>query len=144
MSKDASTGLLMSRSLTVEWGECDPLGIIFYPTYFHYFDASSHRLFELAGHDMASLRSTYGLAGPVIVEAKASFMQPVTHGDELTAEAFVSEWRARVFTVAHRIRHGDTLVCEGHEMRAWALADAEAEKGFRAGEIPEDFKALFG
>lgn len=136
-------GLVMDRTLVVEWGECDPLGIIFYPVYFHYFDQSSHRLFALAGHTMASLRSDYGLAGPVIVDAAAKFMKPVSHGDELRARAFVSEWRAHVFKVVHHIFRGQTLVCEGHEQRAWALVDEAAESGFSAGHIPDDFKARF-
>ncbi len=33
----------------VHWGDCDPAGIIFYPTYFRWIDAASWALFELAG-----------------------------------------------------------------------------------------------
>jgi acyl-CoA thioesterase FadM len=143
MHRHVPEGLVQNRSLVVEWGECDPLGIIFYPTYFRYFDQSTHRLLALARHTMASLRRDYGLAGPVIVDASAKFMKPVTHGDELRAQAFVAEWRTRVFKVAHRVFRGSTLVCEGHELRAWALVDEAAESGFAAGAIPDEFKARF-
>ena len=100
MNQFEPSGLVLNRRLTVEWGHCDPLGIIFYPTYFLYFDDSSHRLFASAGHDMRSLRSEFGLAGPVIVETNARFMKPVTYGDDLTARAFVCEWRSQ--GVPHR------------------------------------------
>lgn len=37
-----------TRSLTVEWGQCDPAGIAFYPRYFEMFDAGTAHLFAAA------------------------------------------------------------------------------------------------
>ena len=37
------------RTVKIEWGDCDPAGIVFYPRYFAFFDASTHALFEAAG-----------------------------------------------------------------------------------------------
>ena len=37
-----------SRTVRIEWGDCDPAGIIFYPRYFEIFDASTAALFERA------------------------------------------------------------------------------------------------
>jgi acyl-CoA thioesterase FadM len=34
------------RTVRIEWGDCDPAGIIFYPRYFEIFDASTALLFE--------------------------------------------------------------------------------------------------
>jgi len=28
-----------THTQTIEWGDCDPAGIVFYPRYFAYFDA---------------------------------------------------------------------------------------------------------
>jgi 4-hydroxybenzoyl-CoA thioesterase len=33
--------LTFRRQLTVEWGDCDPAGIVFNPRFFEYFDANS-------------------------------------------------------------------------------------------------------
>jgi len=143
MTDTDPTGLTLTRELSVEWGECDPLGIIFYPIYFHYFDQSSHRLFGLVGHDVASLRETYQLAGPVIVDARATFRAPVRYGDRLTARAHVDDWQDKLFRIAHRITKDGDLVCEGYEMRAWAVIDESRPAGFRAGSIPQAFRDLF-
>lgn len=131
------------REITVEWGNCDPLGIIFYPTYFHWIDASSQALFREVGHDMRSLRETFGLAGPVIVDVGAAFRRPVTFGDTVRAEAWVGEWRSKTFRVDHRFLKDGELVCTGHEVRAWAMTDETSPSGFKAAEIPETFKSLF-
>ena len=34
------------RRSRIEWGDCDPAGIVFYPRYFAIFDASTALLFE--------------------------------------------------------------------------------------------------
>ncbi len=135
--------LELRRNLTVAWGECDPLGIIFYPTYFLYFDVSSHRLFEMAGQTIASMREDYGLAGPVIVDVRAQFRKPVSHGDVLEAVSFIDEWHSKLFRVAHEIYKDGALVCEGYELRAWAVTSADSETGFRAQPIPDEFRKLF-
>ncbi len=41
---------LSSRhEVTVEWGDCDPAGIVSYPSYFRWCDQASHRLLVAAG-----------------------------------------------------------------------------------------------
>ena len=138
-----STTVTATRSFAVEWGECDPLGIIFYPTYFRWIDASSHALFALVGHDMRSLRSTYGLEGPVIVDAGANFMRPVSYGDEVEAKAWIGEWNEKTFRVDHSFTSGGNPVCSGHELRAWAMPNESSPAGIRAAAIPQAFKELF-
>ena len=42
------TALRNTRKVRIEWGDCDPAGIVFYPRYFEMFDASTSALFERA------------------------------------------------------------------------------------------------
>lgn len=133
----------LARDITVEWGNCDPLGIIFYPTYFHWIDASSQALFREVGHDMRSLRKEFGLAGPVIVDTGAQFRRPVSFGDVVRAQAWIGEWRSKTFRIDHRFSKDGELVCAGHELRAWAMPDPDGATGFKAAEIPDAFKSLF-
>ena len=37
-----------SRTVRIEWGDCDPAGIIFYPRYFEIFDTCTTALIECA------------------------------------------------------------------------------------------------
>ena len=38
-----------SRSVRIEWGDCDPAGIIFYPRYFKIFDIRHHAVQRALG-----------------------------------------------------------------------------------------------
>ena len=40
--------LTNTRTTRIEWGDCDPAGIIFYPRYFEIFDVSTTMLIERA------------------------------------------------------------------------------------------------
>ena len=40
--------LINSRSIRIQWGDCDPMGIVFFPRYFAMFDDSTSMLFERA------------------------------------------------------------------------------------------------
>ena len=50
-------GFTTRMQRTVEWGDCDPAGIIFYPTYYRWMDAASWHLFEQAGYSAARMRA---------------------------------------------------------------------------------------
>ena len=38
-----------SRALRIEWGDCDPAGIVFFPNYSRWMDAASHHFFVRCG-----------------------------------------------------------------------------------------------
>ena len=46
--------LVNRRAVAIEWGDCDPAGIVFYPRYFAMFDASTAALFAHALGDEAA------------------------------------------------------------------------------------------
>ena len=49
------------RSLTVEWGQCDPAGIVFNPRYFEFFDWSTALLLDSAlGMNKAAMMAAWG------------------------------------------------------------------------------------
>ena len=53
--------LTNTRHRTVEWGDCDPAGIVFNPRCFEWFDAASAALFSRAlGMTKAEVRAQAG------------------------------------------------------------------------------------
>ena len=46
------------RQLTIEWGQCDPAGIVFNSRFFEMFDASTWQMFQAAlgvkAHELAA------------------------------------------------------------------------------------------
>jgi 4-hydroxybenzoyl-CoA thioesterase len=48
--------LINRRTLKIEWGQCDPAGIVFYPQFLMIFDASTGHLFARTGLSPSELR----------------------------------------------------------------------------------------
>lgn len=110
----------MLSSVTVEWGDCDEAGIVFYPNYFYWFDCAFQRLLRARSLSQRELKRRFGAVTP-IVEAGATFRGPARYDDELRVEARVTEWHDRRFRVSYTMRREDRIAVEGFELRAWAL-----------------------
>lgn len=131
------------KEIHVEWGDCDPAGIVYFPRFFEYFDACTNALFERAGFGKAEMLKQYGLVGIPLVEASAQFYAPASFGETVTVETRIVEWGKSSFQVEHRLYKGGVLGAEGREKRVWAVPDAKSVKGMRGSAIPEEVKARF-
>jgi 4-hydroxybenzoyl-CoA thioesterase len=116
-----------TRTVRIEWGHCDPAGIIFYPRYFEIFDASTALLFEAAlGMTKFEMLKRLGLAGIPLVRTRAKFFKPTRFGDDVTVQSTITFGRSS-FEVEHRLAlHGD-LCAEGNEKRVWTVRDAQGK-----------------
>jgi len=83
--------LTNSRTVRVQWGDCDPAGIVFYPRYFEWFDASSILLFEKATR-MTKIRmlEKYNGAGLALLEARAVVQLASQYGDDIQIDTRVT------------------------------------------------------
>jgi 4-hydroxybenzoyl-CoA thioesterase len=123
------------RAVTIEWGDCDPAGIVFYPRYFAMFDASTAALFD-AALGMPKIRWTkeFGILGIPMVDTRATFRVPSAYGDQVVIESRVTAFRRSSFDVAHRLLRPDGAVgVEGFETRVWTARDAATG---RIGAVP--------
>jgi 4-hydroxybenzoyl-CoA thioesterase len=133
--------LVNRRTIRIEWGQCDPVGIVFYPQYLIIFDTSTGWLFERAGLKPLAMRKKYGIVGMPIVEAGAKFMMPCRFDDEVVVESEVSEWGRTSFTVRHRVLKEGRLVVEGFEKRVWAAPDPERAGAIQPQPVPAEIIA---
>ena len=98
------TSFVFRRQLTIEWGHCDPAGIVFNPRFFEFFDTGTWLLFEAAlGVKREDLASTFNIMGIPLVDARAEFRKPAKFGDTIEIASRVSEFRRSSFDVEHRI-----------------------------------------
>src|SRR6201996_3770003 len=96
---------LSSRhEITVEWGDCDPAGIVYYPAYFRWSDQSTHRLFANAGIERDEMRGGPWKEGTPPVSAECSFKRPSQPGEKLIVESRVSRFGRSSFTISHVFR----------------------------------------
>jgi 4-hydroxybenzoyl-CoA thioesterase len=129
--------LVNTRNVRIEWGDCDPAGIVYYPRYFAIFDACTSALIERAlGMTKHDYLRAYDFSGHPLVNAHSRFIIPTRFGDDVTIESTVAELRRSSFDVRHRLRKNGALAVEGLETRVWVKGDAT--KGtMKAAPVPQ-------
>jgi 4-hydroxybenzoyl-CoA thioesterase len=129
--------LVNTRNVRIEWGDCDPAGIVYYPRYFAIFDACTSALIESAlGMTKHDYLKAYDFSGHPLVNAHSRFIIPTRFGDDVTIESTVAEFRHSSFDVRHRLRKNGALAVEGLETRVWVKGDAT--KGtMKAAPVPQ-------
>jgi 4-hydroxybenzoyl-CoA thioesterase len=145
LTGNAVTSLIQRRTLTVEWGHCDPAGIVFNPRFFEFFDTNTWMLFEKAlGVKQNDLASAYGIIGIALVDARANFLKPAKFGDTIEIASRITEFRRSSFDVQHTITIRSDVTTEGNETRVWAVRDKANPDKITTASIPAEVIAKFG
>ena len=133
------------RTVRIEWGDCDPAGIVFYPRYFAMFNHSTELLIEQAlGVKKYTLNRQYGLGGYPSVASKAHFLLPTRYGDDVEIESAFTKIGRSSFSIHHKLTLDGALAVEANETRVWAIRDPSRAGGFRAEPLPAHMAARFG
>ena len=126
----------------VEFGDCDPAGIVFYPNFLRWMDAASLHYFAAAGVPPWHRRNAGdGIIGTPIVDVQVRFVAPATYGDRIAVESTIPEWRTRSFVMQHVIRRDGTVLVEGREVRVFARKHPDDPARIQAVPAPADIRA---
>jgi len=132
----------------VEFGHCDPAGIIWYPNFFHWIDSASRYFFEQCGvPTWAETTRTMGVIGTPIVDTKAKFFKTATYGENLNIYTSIPEWRDKSFVlryVVRRVNKDGSIddIMEAQDVRIFATKREDGKNGIRAVPIPLSIRAL--
>ena len=130
------------RTITVEWGDCDPANIVFFPRYFCWFDGSTAHHFRAAGLPKPELIRRYDVVGWPIVDARATFHVPSRFGDDVVIETRITRFGRSSFDVEHRLMRGEVLAVEGFEKRVLVARTTDGD-GMTAVPVPGEVIAVF-
>ena len=137
---DSFDSIVATFACQVHWGDCDPAGIIFYPTYFRWMDAATWAFMENAGYGAKRMRDEH-LAMPLL-SAQCSFVAPAQQGDRCEVRSRISRFGGKSFVVAHDIVRSDgTELAKGTETRVWGRFSAGPGTPMKGVSIPEELKA---
>jgi 4-hydroxybenzoyl-CoA thioesterase len=132
------------KQLTIEWGQCDPAGIVFNSRFFEMFDASTWQMFEAAlGVKPHELAGAFGIMGIPLVDVRANFVKAVKFGDVVDIASRVSAFRRSSFEVEHRLSVAGQLAVEGGETRVWASRSKDDPEKMGGTAIPGEVIAKF-
>lgn len=148
MSEAAPSGELVRTPVIgklardVAWGDCDPAGIIYYPTYYRWIDTSTWNLFMTAGLTPKLLRAEYPGMDMPCVAASLEFKNPAPHGVKAEVRSYIEYWGSSSFRVRHEIvREDGAVLATGIETRAWVKVQPGGV--LRAEPIPDSLKRRF-
>jgi 4-hydroxybenzoyl-CoA thioesterase len=125
----------------VEFGDCDPAQIVFYPNFFRWMDAASLHFFRAAGvPSWREYEAQTGIIGTPLVDASARFLRPASYGDVIDVRTKIDEWRGKSFVLSHIICRGDDVLVEGREVRVFARRHPEDPARIQAVAAPENIR----
>ena len=126
----------------IMWGDLDSLGIVFYPRYYEWMDASGHLFFESIGLNMGELWRQRGILFG-LVETSCRYLKPARYHQKIRILTGIDALDKKKVVLKHSILalEDDVLMTEGFEERI--CLDASAREEFRAVDFPDDiFKVL--
>ena len=127
----------------VEFGDCDPARIVWFPNFFRWIDSASRHFFiECGVPQWNEMEQTMGLIGTPLVDTHAKFIKTASYGDVLQIHTTIPEWRTKSFVQRHRVMRGDELIMKCDEVRIFASALENKAPGIRAMAIPELVRVL--
>jgi len=129
--------LSYSRTVEIEWGDCDASGLLHTERYFALFDGNMWHMLERAlelpkGH----LLATYGAAGFPTVDLKTKFPVPSRLGDVLDIESTILALRRSSFDVRHEARKDGELRAESLDTRVWVGRSPTDPRRIEAQPLP--------
>ena len=129
-----------NRTVIVEFGHCDPSGIVYNPNYFIWFDFSVHALLARGGISVKAMMADFGIDGIPVAEYRTKFLAPSRWGDELLIESRIVNLQRCAFDIEHRVINAGILAVECAETRVCTALDAQ-QRRVRASELPEELVA---
>ena len=127
--------------IEVDWGDCDPAGIVFYPNFYRWMDKGFWLLFGSRGLTLGTLRERYKTLGGPLVDTGATFIQPVQPGEILTVNSLVQHWGTKSFRIEYKFARQTLPVATGFEVRVWGTL--EKDGSITSSAIPQEVKGLF-
>jgi 4-hydroxybenzoyl-CoA thioesterase len=136
--------LLSRRQFAIEWGYCDPAGIVFNSRFFEFFDWGTWAVLEATlGVKPHDLGSAFGIMGIPVVDASARFLAPARFGDVVELTSQISAFRRSSFDIEHQLLVRGALAVEGRETRVWAIRDAADPSVIKSHPIPREVTRRF-
>jgi 4-hydroxybenzoyl-CoA thioesterase len=148
MMTTTSAPKTITHTVRVEFGDCDPAGIVWFPNFFRWIDAASRHFFTQCGVPRwAELEKATGVLGTPLVSITTNFLKTASYGDTLLVHSHIAEWHDKSFVQRYRIVRtrpdgNEDVILECDEVRIFATRREDGKNGIRAVAVPADIRAL--
>lgn len=126
--------------IKVEWGDCDPYGIVFYPNFYKWMDSAQWNYFKSIKQPISKLEKLYNIKGLPLLHTEAKFLSACVREDILNIQTSLVNITNSTLKLQHIIKRKNKIVCAGAEIRIWA----EENNGIiKSKAIPDKMKKVF-
>ncbi len=135
--------LVYYREITVEWGESDPFGLVYFPRMLAWFNDAEHEFFAQAGYPVKQMVEDDRTAF-VMGRINFDFVGPAAYGDKIVTRIELIEISNSTLTwkcTANR-REDGVPVTHGTAVRVYA--EIQTDGSLKAIRIPDHLRALLG
>ncbi len=124
------------RKITVNWGETDPFGLVYYPHITAWFNDTEHELFRKIGYPIDQMIRN-DCTTFVMGEIQFRFINPVAYGDRVSCEISLSEIRRCTLHWDCKAINESTgaVITEGQMVRIYAQINEDS--ALKSVDIPE-------
>lgn len=128
----------------LSWGECDPAGIIYYPTYYRWMDSATWAMVAAAGYPASRMRAEHYTMP--LVDSNCAFLSSPQFGDACEVRSRIVKWGRSSFTVSHEfvLADGAKVLARGIESRVWCRYESGPGSQLRSMALPADLRAALG
>nr|WP_315400950.1 thioesterase family protein [uncultured Duganella sp.] len=123
----------------LQWSECDPAGIIFFPHYARWMVDGVNLMLLALGVDPVGTTDSGAQRGLPSTGFSMRFLAPAQLHERLVHEISVTKIGNKSLSFTHRFLRGDQCLAEADEVRVWVESDAA---GMRSVLLPDALKAL--
>ena len=106
--------------ITVNWGDCDPAGIVFYPNFYKWMDEAHWDYFDQIGQSIIKLKKQYKIIGLPLLQTSGIYYKPCKQGDNLELEIRLIELKKSSLRLQYIITNKGHIASIGYEARIWA------------------------
>lgn len=125
----------------VRFGDTDAAGIVFYPTFFVWFDVGMSGLLRAAlGGELTDAHGRPRFPVP-IVETGARFVAPLHFDDAIAIRSTITELGTSSLRVEHAVMRDELEVARGFEVRV--LIAPREDGRIAAAPLPPELRAAF-
>lgn len=127
------------KEITVDWGESDPFGLVYYPRIVAWFNETEHEFFRTIGYpidEMITRDKTTFVMGEIMFR----FIGPAAYGDRVATTITLAKIGERTLHWNCKARNAVTgaAITEGRATRVYAKIDEDGE--LNSAVIPDSMR----
>lgn len=126
----------------LNWSECDPGGIIFFPHYARWMVDGLNEMLLSLGVDPNGARGENARGGLPVLGLSMKFLSAPALHETVTHRISVTKVGGKSIAITHRFLRGEELLMEAEETRVWAEHPLDNPRALRTQTVPDNVRAL--